>query len=65
MSNLFEPWLNFHNSIVRQLAFAIASPNIIKQIPDELKLVHRFALHDDAFWQKQFFQYQNYKQYLC
>lgn len=59
MSNLFEPWLNFHNPIVRQLAFAIASPNIIKQIPDELTLVHRFALHDDAFWQKQFFQYQS------
>lgn len=58
---LFEPWLNFKNPIVRQLAFAIASPNILSVIPDELIIKNYFCLHDNATWQM---LYQNYEKRL-
>lgn len=56
-SQLFEPWLNFNHAIVRQLAFVIASPNIIIDKPNELQLVHDFEIHPDEFWQS---HYQSY-----
>lgn len=59
MTNLFEPWLSFKHPLVRQLAFAIASPNILKQIPQDLVLKHAFELHPDIFWQQQFEQYHS------
>lgn len=58
-TNYFEPWLCYQHPIVRQLAFCIASPNILQQPPDELAIKNHFELHDQAFWQQQFFQYQN------
>ncbi|MBU3848144.1 MAG: DUF1853 family protein [Candidatus Acinetobacter avistercoris] len=58
MTVFYEPWLQFKHPIVRQLAFCIASPNIIRAIPEELKLIHEFKLHDDHFWQSQFAHYQ-------
>ena len=58
MPEHFEPWLSFKQPIVRQLAFSLASPNIIKSIPQQLDRVHAFDLHDDAFWIEQFQRYQ-------
>lgn len=55
--NLAEPWLAFKHAAVRQLAFALASPNILRHIPPELDLTHRFELHTDAFWQQHFQAY--------
>ena len=55
----FEPWFAYQHPIVRQLAFAIASPNIIRSIPHDLLLKHHFQLHDDCFWQQQFDRYQH------
>lgn len=57
MSVLFEPWLDFQHPIVRQLAFCIASPNIIQNIPHELSVQNFFELHADDFWKKQFTNY--------
>lgn len=57
MMMFYEPWLQFKHPIVRQLAFVIASPNIIQKIPSELTIQHSFELHDDLFWQMQFEQY--------
>ena len=57
MTMLFEPWKQFQHSAVRQLAFSIASPNILSNIPSELSLQHAFNLHPNAFWQQ---QYENY-----
>lgn len=57
MPTLFEPWLQFKHLLVRQLAFAIASPNIIRNIPADLSVVHDFALHNDMFWFEQFEHY--------
>ena len=54
---LFEPWQQYQHPAVRQLAFAVASPNIIAVLPDELELQHAFALHDAAFWQQQYQRY--------
>ena len=54
---LFEPWKQFQHSAVRQLAFSIASPNILSSIPSELSLQHAFDLHPNVFWQQ---QYENY-----
>lgn len=52
-----EPWLNFKHAIVRQLAFSVASPNLIRTLPIELTIKHPFELHPDLFWQSHFFQY--------
>ena len=57
-SELFEPWLKFKHPIVRQLAFVVASPNILKSIPNELSIHHSFQIHNDAFWTIQFSRYQ-------
>ena len=57
MTMLFEPWKQFQHPAVRQLAFSIASPNILSSIPAELSIQHAFDLHCNAFWQQ---QYQNY-----
>ncbi|MCH7336706.1 DUF1853 family protein [Acinetobacter sp. NIPH 2699] len=54
----FEPWLQFKQPIVRQLAFAIASPNILAQIPNELNLKNKFSIHDDHTWQRLYRQYE-------
>lgn len=53
---LFEPWHEFQHPLVRQLAFAVASPNILGQIPDELVIDHVFEFHPTSSWQ-QHFQY--------
>ncbi|OTG83820.1 DUF1853 family protein [Acinetobacter sp. ANC 4648] len=58
MPPYFEPWFAYQHPIVRQLAFAIASPNIIRSIPNELDLKYDFQLHPDHFWQDQFGHYQ-------
>ncbi|MGA6137803.1 DUF1853 family protein [Acinetobacter dispersus] len=60
-SSYFEPWLQFNNPIVRHLAFCIASPNILAQIPNELNVKHHFELHHDSIWLT---HYQNYEQRL-
>lgn len=57
----FEPWLQFNNPIVRHLAFCIASPNILADIPDDLSLKNHFELHPDPVWQT---HYQNYESRL-
>ena len=54
---LVEPWLQFSTPIVRQLAFAVASPNIMRQIPQDLVLTHHFSLHDDDVWQQHYLDY--------
>ncbi|OTG65578.1 DUF1853 family protein [Acinetobacter silvestris] len=59
MPSYFEPWFAYQHPIVRQLAFAIASPNIIRSIPNELDLKYNFQLHTDDFWQAHFARYQN------
>ncbi|MBJ9986262.1 DUF1853 family protein [Acinetobacter sp. S40] len=58
MNEYFEPWLKFKQPSVRQLAFCLASPNIIKSIPDELSINYNFDLHMPHFWQTQFIAYQ-------
>lgn len=55
--HLVEPWLQFSTPIVRQLGFAIASPNILRQIPQDLVLENHFALHNDLLWQQHFLDY--------
>ena len=59
LSLLFEPWLDFKRPIVQQLAFCIASPNIINTIPETLTIQHRFELHQDTFWIAQFSNYKD------
>lgn len=56
-STYFEPWLEFQQPIVRQLAFAVASPNLLLQAPTELQLTHAFELHTNAEWQQHFENY--------
>ncbi|EOR09774.1 DUF1853 family protein [Acinetobacter sp. ANC 3926] len=60
-SSYFEPWLQFNNPIVRHLAFCVASPNILAQIPNDLDVKHHFELHHDSIW---YTHYQNYEQRL-
>lgn len=57
MSTFFEPWLQFQHALVRQLAFCIASPNLLRATPSELQTPHQFAWHDDLFWQNHFERY--------
>ncbi|MFX9762068.1 DUF1853 domain-containing protein, partial [Acinetobacter baumannii] len=55
-TSYFEPWLQFNHPMVRQLAFTIASPNLLCQLPQSLSIRHSFQLHSDQTW-KQHFQY--------
>ncbi|WP_151707166.1 DUF1853 family protein [Acinetobacter sp. TUM15064] len=54
---LFEPWLQFKHPLVRQLAFAVASPNILSALPSELAIVHAFLFHPSEHWQQHFQRY--------
>ena len=63
-SDLDEPWLQFKNLLVRQLAFCIASPNILAAIPAELVLKHSFQLHASKTWTKHFQHYHSRLLYL-
>lgn len=56
--SFFEPWLQFKQPIVRQLAFCIASPNILTQIPDNLKIENYFELHSNTVWQEHYQAYE-------
>lgn len=58
MTDYFEPWLKYKHPIVRQLAFCIASPNIIQHLPDELEIKNHFEIHNTAFWQQQYIDFQ-------
>lgn len=60
MSNMptyFEPWFNFKHPLVRQLAFVVASPNIITHPPVTLTIQHSFELHHDAHWEALYHRY--------
>ena len=54
---LFEPWLQFKHPLVRQLAFAVASPNILSALPSELDIQHTFHFHPSQIWQQHFQTY--------
>ncbi|WP_457970392.1 DUF1853 family protein [Acinetobacter calcoaceticus] len=56
-TSYFEPWLQFQHPIVRQLAFCIASPNLLSQLPKSLYIQHHFKLHPTEVWESHF---QNY-----
>ena len=56
-SSYFEPWLQFKQPLVRQLAFCIASPNILQQIPNELEIRYPFHFHPSELWHKHFKAY--------
>ncbi|HHP8277809.1 TPA: DUF1853 family protein, partial [Acinetobacter baumannii] len=43
-TSYFEPWLQFSHPMVRQLAFTIASPNLLSQLPCSLTIRHSFQL---------------------
>lgn len=57
MSRYFEPWLNFKHPWVRQLCFAIASPNILRSTPNDPAMRHHFDWHADDFWVQHYIQY--------
>lgn len=57
-SHYFEPWRAFKQPLVRQLAFTVASPNILNSTPLELTIKHPFQWHDTAQWQHYFEDYQ-------
>lgn len=50
-NELNELWQCYQHPLVRQLAFAIGSPNILKSIPQELDIKYAFELHPDIVWQ--------------
>ena len=56
-SAYFEPWNNYNHPLVRQLAFAIASANLIQQIPDEIQVDKKIELHNLQDWKKFYYAY--------
>lgn len=60
----FEPWKTYHTPIVRQLAFAIASPNIISTFPEEISSSNHIKLHPTEDWGLFYQAYQKRLQYL-
>lgn len=58
MSNYFEPWHEYKNLYVRQLAFSIASPNLLNFIPNELNQKYDFSLQCSKTWQIHFYNYE-------
>ena len=57
MSEYFEPWFEYQQPIVRQLAFVVASPNIIQALPEQLHTQHTFELHSNDFWKDLYLRY--------
>ncbi|KAA8734433.1 DUF1853 family protein [Acinetobacter qingfengensis] len=55
--SFYEPWLEFKHPIVRQLAFAIASPDLITQFPKSMHLNQDIQMHSSTFWQNCFKHY--------
>lgn len=53
----FEPWREFKTPLVRQLAFTVASPNILYATPTELNIKHHFNWHNHEKWQQHFQHY--------
>ena len=49
---------------MRQLAFAVGSPNILSHIPNELELIHHFELHDSQTWQRHLSHYHPRLEFL-
>ncbi|MGT2551661.1 DUF1853 family protein [Acinetobacter geminorum] len=56
-TSYFEPWLQFNHPMVRQLAFTIASPNLLSHLPQTLSIQHSFQLHTDQIWEQHFYNY--------
>ena len=56
-SAYFEPWNSYHHPMVRQLAFAIASSNLIQHLPNEIKFDKKIELHDLKQWKKFYYSY--------
>ena len=57
-THYFEPWYGYSDPLVRQLCFAIASFNLLKNFPPELTQRTDIQFHDDAFWRKMYKCYQ-------
>ena len=51
-------WQSFQHPLVRQLAFCVASFNIIQQLPETLDIKYHFDLHNNIFWTEHFNHYQ-------
>ena len=62
--NLVEVWQRYQHPLVRQLAFAVGSPNILYGIPDKLELMHHFELHDSQTWQHYLSRYHPRLEFL-
>ncbi len=60
----FEPWIRFNHPIVRQLAFAIASPNLITHLPTEIITAKKIDIHHESDWQHYFFSYETRLKFL-
>ena len=62
--NFVETWQCYQHPLVRQLAFAVGSPNILSGLPDELTIVHGFELHNNQHWQQHLQHYHPRLKYL-
>ena len=60
----FEPWKQFREPMVRHLAFAVASPNILSHLPNDLEIKHDFNLHKDFIWEAHFKNYASKLNFL-
>lgn len=56
-STYAEPWRQFQQPLVRQLAFCVGSYNIIQGLPADFNAKHQFDFHTDIFWQQHFLNY--------
>lgn len=56
-SAYFEPWNNYQHPLVRQLAFAIASPNLLQHLPTEISSQYPIFLHPLKDWQNFYYSY--------
>lgn len=59
--NYFEPWQIYRTHEVRQLAFAIASPNVVQNFPVEVEINRSIQFLADQDWYN---FYQNYSHRL-
>ena len=59
-----EVWLTYKTPLIRQLAFSVASPNILCAVPEQLPIQHAFEFHSDTFWQQHYHAYQSRLAYL-
>lgn len=58
-TDYFEPWTQFSDPMTRQLAFAIASPNLLYHFPHNIYTDQAIEFHSSQLWSDFYYAYES------